>query len=95
MAQITLTDDAKIIQSNFEEIMEKIGWFGKFTVRLYLVMYLTITYGAMNIVGAVFLAADVQHYCAVDSDVVQHVQQVIYGCDFAFKAKLISINIII
>ena len=68
----------KLIDNNFDEAMEEIGWFGIFTIRLYAVMYLCIIFGAMNIVGAVFLAANVSHRCETENDLVQYVVEVKY-----------------
>ena len=71
-------ESMKLIDNNFDEAMEEIGWFGIFTIRLYAVMYLCIIFGAMNIVGAVFLAANVSHRCETENDLVQHVVEVKY-----------------
>ena len=76
MHDFDLKEKIKIVDHHFDDVMEAIGWFGKFTVCLYVVMYLSIIYGAMNIVGAVFLAANIPHHCEVDRDIVDHVLEV-------------------
>jgi len=76
MKDLNSKESIKIIDHHFDNVMEEIGWFGAFTLRLYIVMYLSIIFGAMNIVGAVFLLADVPYHCEINSQIVDYTAKV-------------------
>ena len=76
MKKMDSTKIVKVFDDHFHDVMEEIGWFGNFTIRLYIFMYLSIIYGAMNIIGSVFLEANVAHHCKVPHQIINHVEKV-------------------
>ncbi|CAK8672379.1 unnamed protein product [Clavelina lepadiformis] len=79
----------KLIDGQFDDVMEHIGWCGAFTLRLYAVMFVIIIWGAMNIASAVFLVADVPHQCAIADDLKVYVEET---CDFNWTSNQASLT---
>ena len=72
----SFNEKEKMVTQSFLKIMEEIGWMGKFTIRIFLIMFIIMIYGAMNIVGVVFLAADVSHYCKISEQIKDNITEV-------------------
>ena len=68
----------KILSSWLADVMERVGWMGKFTIRTFILMFIIVTYGAMNIVATVFLSADVPHHCQSNELLMDHLLEVCF-----------------
>uniref|UniRef100_H2Y4B4 Major facilitator superfamily (MFS) profile domain-containing protein n=1 Tax=Ciona savignyi TaxID=51511 RepID=H2Y4B4_CIOSA len=71
--------ELEFFENNFDEIFEKVGCFGTRSIFVFVTMYIVIMFGAMNIGGTVFLAADMDYQCNLDLNVEQTISK---KCNF-------------
>ena len=68
--------DIKFVDDHYDELFQYIGWFGKYSVRIFVLILTLITIGAMHIVSPVYTAASPDTTCNITSAFMSDISEV-------------------